>query len=803
MSSPAVESKFPRTAPVVRSFMSLRRVVVPAHPYRGAVPAPVVAGRARTAVRLGFRLLLLAGVLCSLQAVPLHAAQWYVATTGADGNAGTSSSPKRTLQGALSISTLKPGDTINVGPGTFAGTANTVIAGTSGSPITIVGSGINITLLTDKVTVDENYYTIRNLTMVGGGITVESPASWVIVDGVESYRAINPVWFKPGTSNCQLINSIVRSGGANSVFNVGGSGHLIATNHFSNNNGWDVHRINNLENTIFRANTYDGIRSSQNEITSSATATTIGTGTKVFTVGAGLTAYYVDNYIEVESVANTANYLRGWVVSYSGTTLTLDVTTTGGSGTFSDWRIRPFAGANHADIWQYFATGAGWFTRNIVWEQNIIKNGSSQILNGESSLIPNDFHNHVFRNNLILNNRLYWNNSASNCFIYNNTIYNVELAQAFQNPAPRDTEFQGTMYVYNNIFSRIGASKSGGVYTGTSVNGAADYNLITDYDDTVKTGYSEPNGINGGYTPSQIFVDPEAGDFRLRAGSPAIGRGVDLSVSGLIPGVTGSLTDITGTLRTGAWDMGAYQYGSSTPAPAPTLSASAAPTTIVAGQSSTITWSSANASSVSISGLGVVALSGSRSVSPAATTTYTVTATGLGGVVASDVTVVVSGGGTPTAGDGTWIEAENGVVSAPFTVANGMVSQSVQTATLTGSGRLAIRFNVMEPGDYAVVAQVEAPSEGANSLFFNINAEPADPYDVWDIPVTTGVQTRLGAWRGNGSIDQPEFALKYFTLAAGIHELIIRGREANVRLDKVMISKRPGSTRGVALQSTP
>lgn len=47
-------------------------------------------------------------------------------------------------------------------------------------------------------------------------------------------------------------------------------------------------------------------------------------------------------------------------------------------------------------------------------------------------------------------------------------------------------------------------------------------------------------------------MDVEKLDFRLREGSPLIGRGLNL---GTLFG-----TDILGTSRTGAWDIGAYAY---------------------------------------------------------------------------------------------------------------------------------------------------------------------------------------------------------------------------------------------------
>jgi len=73
-------------------------------------------------------------------------------------------------------------------------------------------------------------------------------------------------------------------------------------------------------------------------IGSSATSFAIGTGSKAFTVSA-LLQFAADDYVTIASAANPANYMFGQVTSYSGTTLTVNVTSTGGSGTKTDWII--------------------------------------------------------------------------------------------------------------------------------------------------------------------------------------------------------------------------------------------------------------------------------------------------------------------------------------------------------------------------------------------------------------------------------------------------------------------------------
>lgn len=72
--------------------------------------------------------------------------------------------------------------------------------------------------------------------------------------------------------------------------------------------------------------------------TSSTTANFITKGEKTFTVEAGL-AYTPEQTVTIVASASPANHMHGRVVSYSGTTLVVDVTKATGSGTFGSWTI--------------------------------------------------------------------------------------------------------------------------------------------------------------------------------------------------------------------------------------------------------------------------------------------------------------------------------------------------------------------------------------------------------------------------------------------------------------------------------
>lgn len=70
----------------------------------------------------------------------------------------------------------------------------------------------------------------------------------------------------------------------------------------------------------------------------SATSLAIAAGPATFTTQTGL-AYSAGARVRASSAANIANYMEGLVTGYSGTSLTINVDATGGSGTKSDWNI--------------------------------------------------------------------------------------------------------------------------------------------------------------------------------------------------------------------------------------------------------------------------------------------------------------------------------------------------------------------------------------------------------------------------------------------------------------------------------
>lgn len=73
--------------------------------------------------------------------------------------------------------------------------------------------------------------------------------------------------------------------------------------------------------------------------TTSTSSVTIGTGTKVFTVASSSLDITVGDYVVASYTSGTTNYMVGSVTDYTGTTLTISVSSVNGSGTYANWSI--------------------------------------------------------------------------------------------------------------------------------------------------------------------------------------------------------------------------------------------------------------------------------------------------------------------------------------------------------------------------------------------------------------------------------------------------------------------------------
>lgn len=299
------------------------------------------------------------------------------------------------------------------------------------------------------------------------------------------------------------------------------------------------------------------------------------------------------------------------------------------------------------------------------------------------------------------------------------------------------------IYVYNNTLVSPGYALgmgNSGAYTlyltnnvligGTAVNNnwgtataVGDYNIVSGY-----PGFSQAHSIT---SSSPGFVNPAKGLYWLTSASVA--RNAALS-SAFAP------TDFFGNAQSSVTDIGAFQYNS----------VYAADTRVLDPSPS----GGANYWQY---------LGGGSNVPPPST------------------------GGTSNAPGAFSFQASAGTITAPFFVTNGYVCQLVDTEP-AGGGRAVYTFTTTNAGVYVVSAVVNVPNGSQNSFYVTMDdTAPNEPYNVWDMPTTSGFQTETVAWRGNGTWDADEFVPKAFALSAGTHKLVISGREPNTQLQSIQI----------------
>jgi hypothetical protein len=146
-------------------------------------------------------------------------------------------------------------------------------------------------------------------------------------------------------------------------------------------------------------------------------------------------------------------------------------------------------------------------------------------------------------------------------------------------------------------------------------------------------------------------------------------------------------------------------------------------------------------------------------------------------------------------------EPGSGVISAPFILTNGILSQSVQAGATT-RGRAVYNFALTNGGRYALQAVVNAPAGTANAFSVNIDAEPEVPAMTWDIPATSGFTSQFVTWRSGGTQAGPS-GYKIFNLTSGSHQLIIRGNGGNAQLQRLSLLPLPAAPTGLRIVAGP
>lgn len=206
---------------------------------------------------------------------------------------------------------------------------------------------------------------------------------------------------------------------------------------------------------------------------------------------------------------------------------------------------------NHTDFFQTWGW-SGSSTYNILVEGNTVTNANLQLGNtantGYSAL-----HDITFRNNIFANIDAAYFLGVPKTKFYNNVFYNVGKAQGYAVSYYNQTNYDSTGSEFkNNVFlnSFGDINNHSGVANVTIAN---NYFAGANYAAKSNTGSMGTNFVNGG---DPKFVNLAGLDFHIQSGSVLIGKGVDLSSLFTI--------DKDGNTRSGTWDIGAYEFGSST-----------------------------------------------------------------------------------------------------------------------------------------------------------------------------------------------------------------------------------------------
>ena len=226
--------------------------------------------------------------------------------------------------------------------------------------------------------------------------------------------------------------------------------------------------------------------------------------------------------------------------------------------TFDNWS-RPGGSLLHTDLIQAFSSNNEISEYNII-EGNLATNCvDCQLGNLEDQAGNGRVGNWIWRNNIFCNVDAQMSIYTPGMKFFNNVFYrcgkNGVGPLLFRDSTDRNSATGGV--VRNNVFLECGnnsTSPTVGWYSSTA--GITDLAVSNNFvrgtgAGTVKSTFSETGGINGS---DPLFEDAAAYDFRLRAGSPLIDAGADVSDD--------NNTDYYENARSVPFDIGAFEFGS-------------------------------------------------------------------------------------------------------------------------------------------------------------------------------------------------------------------------------------------------
>lgn len=169
---------------------------------------------------------------------------------------------------------------------------------------------------------------------------------------------------------------------------------------------------------------------------------------------------------------------------------------------------------------------------------------------------------------------------------------------------------------------------------------------------------------------------------------------------------------------------------------------------------------------------------------------------------ATQATNTLFGRAFPVMPSTNWTAVNSLIISPMVTNVANYVSQSSSSEEPTVGGSVIVGYTAPSAGTVRLFCSTIASNDAQNSFFVNVGSfDPAVTYatNVWDVTnYTTAFQFQYVAKRGSGTFDNPQFPTNDFPVNSGLNEIVIRGRESNVKLREINVEFTSGAADTVA-----